>query len=71
MQDELSSRTRRVSQKMMEQWKWSAQHLLDICIPLFTGVLAFTSKQVQNATDIASLDPSQVDYLGFLAKSKG
>lgn len=68
--DDLSSRTQRVSQRMMEQWKWSAQHLLGICIPLFTNILAFTNKHVQSATDIASLDPSQVDYLGFLAKSK-
>lgn len=71
MQDELSSRTQRVSQRMMEQWRWSARHLLDICKPLVTSVLAFTSKYVQSATDIASLDPLQVDYLGFLTKSKG
>ena len=71
MQDELSSRTQRVTGRMMEQWKWSAQHLLDICKPIFTSVVDFTRKFEQSAAKIAGLDASQIAYLDFLAESKG
>ena len=56
---------------MMEQWKWSAQHLLYVCKTYFAKFRPLSSKFAESASDIAGLDPSHVAYFHYLAESRG
>ena len=56
---------------MMEQWEWSAQHLLYVFRTFFNNFRPLSDSSEESAADIAGLSPAQIDYLRYLIESKG
>lgn len=55
----------------MEQWEWSAQHLLYVIKTFLTNIGPFSNQSAESAADVAGLDASQVAYFQLLTESKG
>lgn len=59
---------------MMEQWKWSAHHLLYVCktyLLYFAKFRPLANDAPPSASGVTGLDPSQVAYVRYLIESRG
>ena len=70
-QDDISRRTRRSSERMMEQWVWSAQHLLYVFKTFFADFRPFTKESGEWPADTAHLDSTQAAYLHNVTRATG
>ena len=70
-QDDVSRRTQRSSERMMERWVWSAQHLLYVFKTFFADFRPFTKQSGEWPADTAHLDSTQAAYLHNVTRATG